>query len=32
MGKYDFDKVIERRGTGALKTDALLERAIASGF
>lgn len=26
MGKYDFDKVIERRGTGALKTDALQER------
>lgn len=26
MGKYDFDKVIDRRGTGALKTDALKER------
>ena len=23
---YDFDKIIDRRGTGALKTDALLER------
>ena len=23
---YDFDRIIERRGTGALKTDALLER------
>ena len=26
MGKYDFDEVIERRGTGALKTDRLKER------
>lgn len=26
MEKYDFDKVIERRGTGALKTDRLKER------
>lgn len=26
MGKYDFDEVIERRGTGALKTDSLQER------
>lgn len=26
MGKYDFDKIIDRRGTGALKTDALRER------
>lgn len=26
MVKYDFDKVIDRRGTGALKTDALEER------
>lgn len=26
MGKYDFDEVIERRGTGALKTDKLKER------
>lgn len=26
MGKYNFDEVIERRGTGALKTDALAER------
>lgn len=25
-GKYDFDKVIERRGSGALKTDRLKER------
>lgn len=24
--KYDFDKIIDRRGTGALKTDALQER------
>lgn len=24
--KYDFDKVVERHGTGALKTDALKER------
>lgn len=24
--KYDFDKIIERHGTGALKTDALRER------
>ncbi|MDE6271867.1 MAG: PatB family C-S lyase [Muribaculaceae bacterium] len=24
--KYDFDQIIERKGTGALKTDALLER------
>lgn len=23
--KYDFDKVIERRGTGAVKTDALMK-------
>ena len=23
---YDFDRIIERRGTGALKTDALRER------
>ena len=26
MGKYNFDEVIERRGSGALKTDALQER------
>ncbi|MGM9748358.1 MAG: aminotransferase class I/II-fold pyridoxal phosphate-dependent enzyme, partial [Candidatus Cryptobacteroides sp.] len=26
MAHYDFDKIIERRGTGALKTDALAER------
>lgn len=26
MGQYNFDKVIERRGTGALKVDALTER------
>lgn len=26
MATFDFDKVIERRGTGALKYDALLER------
>lgn len=26
MSKYNFDTVIERRGTGALKTDALEER------
>lgn len=26
MGKYDFDKIVDRRGTGALKTDALQER------
>ena len=26
MGKYNFDEVIERRGTGALKTDRLEER------
>lgn len=26
MAHYDFDKIIERRGTGALKTDALMER------
>ncbi len=25
MGKYDFDEVIDRRGTGALKTDALTD-------
>lgn len=25
MGKYDFDRVIERRGTGAMKYDALTE-------
>lgn len=25
MGKYDFDAIIDRRGTGALKTDALTE-------
>ena len=25
MGKYDFDKVIERRGTGAVKYDGLSE-------
>ena len=24
--KYDFDKIVERRGTGALKYDALQER------
>ncbi len=24
--KYDFSRIIERRGTGALKTDALGER------
>lgn len=26
MERYDFDKVIERKGTGALKTDRLTER------
>lgn len=26
MAKYDFDKIIERTGSGALKTDALEER------
>jgi cystathionine beta-lyase len=26
MRNYDFDEVIDRRGTGALKTDALQER------
>ena len=26
MKKYDFDKIIERRGSGALKCDALMER------
>ena len=26
MAKYDFDKIIPRRGSGALKTDALQER------
>ena len=26
MGQYDFDSIIERRGTGALKTDALQQR------
>ena len=26
MGTYDFDKIIERKGTGALKTDALKAR------
>lgn len=26
MSKYNFDKIIDRRGTGALKTDALLSR------
>lgn len=26
MGKYNFDEVIERKGTGALKTDRLKER------
>ena len=26
MGEYDFDAIIPRRGTGALKTDALNER------
>lgn len=26
MKKYDFDKIIDRKGTGALKTDALSER------
>ncbi|MGM9791655.1 MAG: MalY/PatB family protein [Candidatus Cryptobacteroides sp.] len=26
MGQYDFDCIIERRGTGALKTDALQQR------
>lgn len=25
MGKYDFDKVIDRHGSGALKVDALSE-------
>lgn len=25
MKKYDFDKIIDRKGTGALKTDALRE-------
>ncbi len=24
--KYDFDEIIDRRGSGALKTDALAER------
>ena len=26
MAKYDFDRIIPRRGSGALKTDALQER------
>jgi cystathionine beta-lyase len=26
MEKYNFDEIIDRRGTGALKTDALMER------
>ena len=26
MGKYDFDKIVDRRGTGALKFDVLKER------
>lgn len=26
MGKYDFDKIVDRRGTGALKLDVLNER------
>ncbi len=26
MGKFDFDKIIDRRGTGALKVDCLEER------
>ncbi len=26
MGKYNFDKIIERRGSGAIKTDLLEER------
>lgn len=26
MGKYDFDKIIERRGSGAIKSDQLKER------
>lgn len=26
MGKYDFDKIIDRRGTGALKIEVLRER------
>ena len=26
MKKYDFDKVIDRRGTGAIKTDVLKEK------
>ena len=26
MEKYDFDKIINRRGTNALKVDALQER------
>ena len=26
MGKYDFDKIVDRRGTGALKLDVLKER------
>ncbi len=24
--KYDFDRIIDRRGTGAIKTDVLKER------
>lgn len=26
MGKYNFDKIIDRHGTGALKVDVLEER------
>ena len=26
MANYDFDRMIDRRGSGALKTDALKER------
>ena len=26
MERYDFDKIVDRRGTGALKIDALQER------
>lgn len=26
MAKFDFDKIIDRRGSGAIKTDSLLER------
>lgn len=26
MNDYDFDRIVDRRGTGALKTDTLQER------